>query len=304
MTEKILITGVSGFVGRNIAKTLLSNPNYEIYGLSRTNPHLEGITYVQGDVRLSQKHLISQFRDATIIHCAASTEEGDKNSSVSFDTNVQGTRNMIDVNDQGKFIHISSSSIYNLQHASNNVEEKEFSSGKYKFYNQYGSTKAHAEFIVLNTERAIPAISLRPHAVYGADDTTLFPRIKERINNGKLVLPGGGKTYHSLTHISNLVQAVEKSLKYTPTQPEAFNVTDAQPVLLRTALCAVFDKELQTIKNIPVSVALALAKTGKISTYEIKQLGYNRTYSLDKAKDKLGYTPTVFTDHLKDFKTV
>ena len=46
---------------------------------------------------------------------------------------------------------------------------------------------------------------LRPHAVYGAGDQTLMPRLLAARRRGRLLLPGGGRQPMSVTHVDSLV---------------------------------------------------------------------------------------------------
>jgi nucleoside-diphosphate-sugar epimerase len=202
---------------------------------------------------------------------------------------------LLRLNPEGRFIHISSSSIYNLGKSSTNITEDDFSMGSYPFYNPYGESKAKAEDALLNgvLGRITPPITLRPHGIYGEDDTTLIPKLRERVKAGTLVLPDGGQVKHSLTNIANLMQAIGLGLLYMPSKPEAFNVTDATPVTIAEAAASVLGNI--KIKGIPTKVLLnPVAKMLGVSQYEVRQLGMERTYDLTKARTVLGYDPSGF----------
>lgn len=293
----VIVTGVSGFVGSCVAAAFVAK-GIEVIGISRSKPKVEGIEWVQADLTKPVSPLLPySVRTATVVHCAAEASDG-KLSPKFYAANVQGTYNALNINPEGKFIHISSSSIYDLSHSSAFTEEEEFKVNGYKFYNGYGYTKALAEAVVLTTPRVIPSVTLRPHAIYGVGDTTLFPKLLQRVKNQALVLPNGGNVLHSLTHVSNVVQAVEKSLNFEAKQNTAFNITDAAPVALNEALKKVLP-ELKTIRNIPSGLLVKAGKLGLVSEYEIRQVGFNRTYSINKAKALLSYTPTRFVEDFK-----
>ena len=290
--KKIIITGVTGFVGRHLAEEFAVR-GYHVIGVSRSKPHMERIEWFKSDLgERGLGVLPKEYWDVPVVHCAALASDG-KLSPAFTKANIQGTLNALQLAPDGRFIHISSSSIYDLSKPSQRLTEEEFSISKYKFYNGYGYTKAIAEQIVLQSKREIPAVTLRPHGIYGPGDTTLMPKIEKRIRNGKLMLPNGGNVYHSLTHVHNVVQAVLKVLEYTQTYAEAFNVTDAEPVLLRDALFQSLP-HLEEIKNIPYLVAGAASIAGLVSKYEVAQIGFERTYDITKACELLGYAPTAF----------
>lgn len=289
--SKILVTGASGFVGRNICKRLIQG-GYDVYGLSRSQPAVEGLNYIKGDVRY-----VSDFPDDAqydIVHTAALASD---NASGDYESvNILGTKNALSVYPDMKFIHISSSSIYNLSDPSDNLAEDSFSPDNYRFFNAYSYTKAQAEKeVVLSSHyRNVPAISLRPHGVYGKDDTTLLPRLLSRVKNKRLILPAGGSVYHSLTHIDNLTEAIMLGLKYEASQVESFNITDQSPVKVIEAIISAAGYTPK-VTNVPLPVALVAAKiSSRISEYEVRQIGMNRTYDISKAMKTLKYSPSNF----------
>lgn len=293
MVTDVLITGVSGFVGRNLAKELIKDKEYKVFGLSRTNPNIPGLEYIEWDLKVPFPALLKEkFKTTTIIHCAAYAQDKPLNSTF-VDTNILGTINALNLNREGKFVHISSSSIYDLKQKSHQVEETSFNT-TYPHYNGYGYTKNVAEQIVLQNPRVIPSITLRPHGVYGEDDTTLFPKIAEKIRNKTLILPNSGKVLHSLTHINNLISAIKLAIHYTPTETSAFNITDKTPILLSEALHQTFGNSLTKIVPLPTWLVPSVKKIGLITEYEHKQIGFERTYNIQKAETLLGYKPTGF----------
>jgi nucleoside-diphosphate-sugar epimerase len=291
--DRIIVVGCSGFVGRNTVKMLLQQ-GYQVLGFSRTDPKIDGMDFIPFDITDDENYKTEAFREATIINTAALTSNESKGN---FErTNFHSVTKLLTLNPEGRFIHISSSSIYDLSKDSENIAETSFELGAYPFYNPYSEYKAKAEEVLLagRVERTIHPISLRPHAIYGEDDTTLIPALKERVKNGKIFLPSGGRAKHSLTNIKNLLQAVQLGMSYTPTSPEAFNITDANPVSLAYAVKEALGEHIE-VKAIPNKLLLSpVGKLLRVSEYEVRQLGYDRTYNLEKARSELNYEPTGF----------
>jgi nucleoside-diphosphate-sugar epimerase len=289
----VLITGVSGFTGKAISRHLISE-GHEVVGLSRTNPNVEGLHFIQADLT-NAASLPSEFRSDTVIHCAALTKDG--RGQQFTDINYGGTLNALNLNPEGKFIHLSSSSIYNMVKDSLFIEEDEFSATAYKFYNDYSRTKAEAENHLLNSSssRTVAPISLRPHAIYGEHDTTLLPRLMKRIKNHSILLPNAGNVRHTLTNINNLVQAIDKAMITSFPTVQAFNITDSNDILMKDAVRIAASDANLTVSGVPTKALLGFAgrPTG-VSEYEARQLGFTRTYSIQKAVQLLGYQPTPF----------
>lgn len=304
---KVFITGASGYVGRNITKAL-NLAGYETVALSRNNPNIPNVEWVSFDPLKPSDIAKVDFSGAVIVNCAAATS--DRGDSNSFRVNYIGATALAAAVKSGKFIHISSSSIYDLTSHSTAVEEDEFDYQRYKHFNNYSQTKSLAEFLLSNRmpHPDSPIISLRPHGVYGRDDTTLLPRLIKRVKwlkkgkKGIMSLPGRGNVEHSLTHIDNLIDAVKLSIVYEPSSPfTAFNISDSEETLLSEAITGYVRRDfpgLETLKFLgpDVSFASKLAKKfpQKFSEYEIQQVGYNRTYSIDKARRLLHFYPTPF----------
>ena len=73
--KKIYITGVSGFIGSNIAKKLKES-NYEVIGITHSsNPVIEkelGIKVIEND--LLKKNILKLDNAYAVIHCATAND--------------------------------------------------------------------------------------------------------------------------------------------------------------------------------------------------------------------------------------
>lgn len=58
--KKVLITGITGFVGSHLADYLLANTNYKVFGLKRVNSQLRNINHIQDKITLINGELIDQ----------------------------------------------------------------------------------------------------------------------------------------------------------------------------------------------------------------------------------------------------
>ena len=95
---KVIITGATGFIGRNFAESL-HKKGYDILATGRSQymgQQLEkaGITFKKADI-LNQDELEEVFTQADfLIHCAGKSADWGKYSEF-YLTNVIGTRNVI-----------------------------------------------------------------------------------------------------------------------------------------------------------------------------------------------------------------
>lgn len=280
---RIAVTGSAGFVGGAVV-TRLRAEGHEVTALTRR--HWDIAT-----------RPITENADA-VVHCAALADDWVLREHA-MRANLGGTANVIASFPGARFVHISTSSVYDAYlptvHA---AEDEPFPS---RWLSPYSESKAAAEQLLLGTDAAV----LRPHAVYGPGDRTLLPRILGAIRARRLVLPEAANVLHTLTHIDNLVHAVSLAV-----QPGAasgvFNIADADDTVLREVLLELLARRGRldvAIHGIPYraafSAAAALEKlhriTGgrpRLTRYAVSQLGLERTLDLSKARRELGYAPT------------
>ena len=264
---RIAVTGSGGFVGGAVARALAAD-GHEVHAYSRSDWDI-----ATGPITASAE---------AVVHCAALASDTASLADARL-ANVTGTRNVVASFPGARFVHLSSSSVYDASVPTVNAREE--SGPATRFLGSYSRTKAEAE-----REVAGEGVILRPHAVYGPGDTTLLPRVLAAVRGGRLTLPNGGRVLHTLTHIDTLVQAVRLSLVGPP---GIYNVGDAAPVLLADALVELL-RGLGVdvaIRSIPYRAALALAPLSGRTRYAVSQLGLERTLDLTAARDRLGLDP-------------
>lgn len=290
--KRVVVTGASGFVGGAVA-TALADAGHEVVGYGRRPNgwrHPRG-SYRQRDLT---RDAIPEVRGAQVVVHAAALANDWMPWQDAFDANVRATGRIVQSGSAARLVHISSSSVYDPYTPTVLGRESEPLPRRYP--NAYGATKSIAERIVALHPNCI---SLRPRAVYGPGDTTLLPRLFDRLRMGVLPLPGGGAFDQSVTHVETLVDAVERSLESTVTGP--VNVGDAEPVaigdFMLDALAAAGRRA--RILPVPVDAAMALASraeglakvTGRrpsLTRYAVMQLGFERTLDLSRLHNELG----------------
>jgi len=288
---RIAVTGASGFVG-GAAATALAARGHEVIGFGRTPAGWSG-DYRQWDLLDSPPDL--PVVDA-VVHAAALADDW-ATPSAALAANVDGTRAVIASFPGARFVHISTSSVYDA--FTPTVHGIESAPAAARHLSNYSSSKALAETLFDELDVAI----LRPHAVYGPGDTTLLPRIVAGIRGSRLVLPNGARVLHTLTHIDNLVDAI--ALAVVSPARGVFNVGDDGDVLLSDVLTDLLARKGRadvSLVSIPYRaayvVAAALEATHKLvggrprlTRYAVSQLGLERTLDLSRARSELGYVP-------------
>jgi len=178
-----------------------------------------------------------------------------------------------------------------------------------KFLNYYCATKAESEKRVLAANGAdLETVAIRPHAIWGPRDRTLFPRIIERAQSRRLVQVGDGTNIISTLYVENGAHALMLAATADRAPGNVYFVTDRDTVNLWDFLRRVLnDLGLPPIRSrIPYPLAYALGATQEvlwtllklageptITRYSAAELAKNHSYSINRARSDLGYEPTV-----------
>jgi nucleoside-diphosphate-sugar epimerase len=214
---KILITGGTGFVGRNLIARLA--PKHDIVTLVRRRPSvaLPGNVAVQ-IVDLAQRldFGLLPARTDVIVHLAIAEHRFPETASQAFAVNTASTQQLLDYGRRARvkqFILASTGDVYGHRHVGTARETDPANPGSY-----YAVTKYAAELLVQAYASVLKPCILRLYHPYGTGQTDrLIPRLIEQIRGGTAVRVHPGKRPQlTPTHIDDVAiafgRAVEKQL--------------------------------------------------------------------------------------------
>ncbi|MGA4604624.1 NAD-dependent epimerase/dehydratase family protein [Pseudoalteromonas maricaloris] len=307
---KIFISGVTGYVGRNLAKHF--SQDHDVKGLSRGNKcslqlEKQGVTLFNGDLH-SQSLTKALIDHDIVIHAAADTDH--KNTSKNqYETNVIGTQRLLDAAKKAgvkKFIHISTESV--LATGKPLCQAKEGKPYPDLAVGNYSDSKRLAEEMVLRaSDDNFHVVVLRPRFIWGRDDTTAIPQILNVIEEGKFAWISGGNYKTSATHIDNVCAGVECAISRGK-PGEIYFLSDDDDKTFRELVTALVHAHNVSIpnKSIPRFVPFLLAKLDNlrrkilpntrplpITMQEFSTSAVEVTLNIGKAKAELGYKPVV-----------
>ena len=217
---KIFVTGGAGFVGTHLCKKLSSSHKVTIYdNFSNSNkenfPIMENVKLIVGDILDNSKLLDSMKHHDVVIHLAAKTDVVDsiKNPDNTFQTNVQGSQNVLDScksNHISKIIASSTAAVY--QNSDNSVDE----ASPTEPLSPYGQSKLDMEKITIQSK--INYSILRLFNVYGNGQTTgVIANFKKNIlENKPLTIFGDGNAIRDFIHIDDVIDGIILSMESTP----------------------------------------------------------------------------------------
>lgn len=165
VSKRVLITGISGFIGVNLAKRLLKN-GYKVFGFGwcdRFHPYpytlnSPDFVYISGDIRNQSDFYLLPKVDV-IFHLAANTgiTKGLANPYGDFEVNTIATVKLLEwarINGRPLFVYASSNKVYPLDKKSRTP---------------YGASKHTSEIWCMEYSHTfnVPAVVLRQSCIYG-----------------------------------------------------------------------------------------------------------------------------------------
>ena len=313
----VLVTGASGFLGKNVVEYLASN-GFVVVGCGRKPMTFatDNVFYEQFDIIDSTliDQVMTKYKPTYVVHCAALCKAwGDWNEF--YQSNVIGTKNMLTssiVAGVKRFIHISSPSVYlnnNFRGGQDLKESHDVSDTNQSNYNK-SKTLAEYEVMKILPNSEMETIILRPRGIYGKGDTTLLPKLKERISK----IPYLGQNMISLTYVGNVSHSIFLALTKGKTG-SVYNITDQQPYNIQTIIDKIktqfkIDESyvnkisfnhwapkymLSKISSLVEYVSDKISREPFMTPYTLSLLAYDCTLSDEKAQKELEYYP-IFKD--------
>ena len=303
-------------MGGALVRALVARGGHEISATARREaPELEalGVKVVWADLRDPESAIAATQNQDLIFHTAAKAGVWGRYDDYHA-SNVRATEALLTGARQhgvSHFVHTSSPSVTFQGQSEVDVDE----SAPYSRapMNPYCFTKILAEKAVLasHLQDGLRTLALRPHLIYGPGDPHLLPRVFEAAEQGRLIRVGDGLNRVDVTHIDDTVAghlAVLDRWEQEAIWGRPYFLTSGRPILLWDWL-----GELLAWKGLPPvrkSVGLRTAVTlgsvmevfyrllrlkgePRLTRFSALQLGCSHTYSIEAARELLGYAPKV-----------
>lgn len=212
------------------------------------NPFFSELTTI-GDVRNPadiEKAL--QEKDAVVL-LAAEHRDDVSPTSLYYDVNVQGTKNVLEAMDKAgvkNIIFTSSVAVYGLNKQNPNEEHPADP------FNHYGKSKWQAEEVLREWYNQNPQEKsltiIRPTVIFGERNRGNVYNLLKQIASGKFLMVGKGTNYKSMAYVGNIAAFIKYHLQNTKPGYQVFNYID-KPDLNMNELVSQVEKSLN--KHIP-----------------------------------------------------
>lgn len=330
---KILITGIAGFIGYNLAKKLVSNKNNIIIGVDNLNNYY--------DVRLKKKRLksliktandnfffykidISNYKDLnkafnlykidTVINLAAQAgvRYSLENPREYFKSNLLGFFNILDLSKKYKIKHLISASTSSVYGEDNDMPLKASKPSDHPIQ-FYAATKRSNEIMGHSYSHIhrLPITMLRFFTVYGPwgrPDMSLFLFVKNIIKKKKINVFNFGNHSRDFTYIDDIVDGICLVIKKKPKPSKTghdFSNSNAPFKILnlgrgKKIKLINFIKEIE--KNLRIKVNINYLKKQKGDVKEtLADITETQKYIKYKPKVEIKDGIKKFVDWYKDF---
>jgi nucleoside-diphosphate-sugar epimerase len=271
----ILVTGGTGFVGRQVVKRLLDNNENVVVFSERKHDKLEdlGAKFVLGDIRNIEniRGVFKKYNIDVVYHLAADIDE---QSSDMWSTNVDGTRNVVEVCKENKVKQIIFlSSIGVLGEATEPLKEND----PYNPDTLYEESKVAGENLILFS--GVPFTIIRASIIIGPNDVWLS--IFKAAKKGYPII-GSGKNYFHLTALNDVVHFLVFAKQNPKTINQIFHIATADTPTYEEVyrmICDSLGIEM-TNKHISITTAKILSFFYRIKSIFGKQPLITRSSSI------------------------
>ncbi|CAG8961398.1 hypothetical protein HYFRA_00013346 [Hymenoscyphus fraxineus] len=327
-----------------------SSSEIHVFSRNPTQNRLPKVKYHAGSLTNPEdlKSIFSSIQPTVVFHVASPTSAGNTASAKLFyDVNVEGTKALLTCAQECErtkaFIYTSSSTVAKSPNHFTTEAQPLLPTTSKTDFDYYATTKAIADQFVLNSNEpnGLKTCCLRLALIYGERDNQMIPGVIKVLHDNQHTNQIGNNTalmdFLSARNAARAHVLAYKALMKPETASqskvagEAFFITDGKPVpfwdISRKIWAAAGDKTPpEKIKVVPVWLVLGLAvalewiywvftfgqkSPGSLRSHTIRWVTEERTYSIEKARERLGYEPVDETDqsikegvewHLKELK--
>ena len=286
MSNKILVTGSSGFIGTNLCEKL-QILNYEFMGLdlnkNKWNENIDSLTKLCDLRKVEDLSSLESFD--TVIHLAAHSRVYDliENPSLAID-NIVILHNILEYcrrNKVKKFIFASSREVYG------DLEKASVVEGDEKLSNcesPYSASKVSGEALLRAYHKCfgIEFLILRFSNVYGKYDESnrVIPIFIKNCYMGKEIKIFGESKELDFVYVDDVVDALLKSLdEYDNVKNHSYNIASGKGTKLK-----ILADVLKSITNSEIDINTHDNRKGEIMKY---------VADINKSEKYLGYSPKV-----------
>lgn len=307
---EVLVTGATGFLAHNLIPTLQDH-GHTLRALvlpseDSTWLRQRSVTVYAGDVRDPQT-LVEPMKSAdAVIHMAALMAMW-RPMQVHYAVHVTGTENVCRAAlaaRVSRVVHLSSAITYTP--GKGEPIREDFP--QEPLHEPHAVTKALGDKLVqrMIAEQGLPAVIIRPEAMFGPNDRINFRRLADRLRAGKGIIIGSGKNAVPFVYVSDVVHGLLLALEHPHAVGQAYNITNDETMTEEEFLGAIAAEvggqpprvrvpywALYSTAYVAEWIASVTKTEPLVTRHGVQMFGSHNPLSIDKARSELGYEPRV-----------
>jgi len=306
---KVALTGASGYTGGHLMRRLLARGD-SVKALVRESSVTKELTASGAEIVTGVLGSASDSRRLVagceaVMHVAAVYRTAGHPDSYYREINVEGTRLLLEAADAAgvrRFVHTSTVGVHGDVKNSPAAEDAPISPSDI-----YQETKAEADALAREFGRthALEVTIVRPGAIYGPGETRLL-KLFRSIARGRYAVVGTGKPHYHMVYIDDLVDGYLLALDRPEAAGETFIIAGgralSQNFLAREIAQATGGSiwpfhipawPLQRLGDLVEVICVPLGIEPPIHRRRVDFWVKNRSFSIEKARRRLGYDPKV-----------
>ncbi|MBM4063363.1 MAG: NAD-dependent epimerase/dehydratase family protein [Planctomycetes bacterium] len=311
----VLVTGANGFIGSHAAAAFAA-AGYRVRGLVRRNSDrsfLAGLAVEPCHGDLADRASLAAALPGVdlVVHVAGFAS--DWGPWQRFHTiNVRGTQHLAEcalAAGVRRFVHVSSASLHGFAGRRHMTEQSPMPVSRYP----YVESKRQAELWLWQyaATSGLPVVAVRPGNVWGPRDHTFLQKYVAAIRKGQGGYIGGGRAWTCPVYVENLTALLLRVAEHPAAVGEAFLATDGLDIDWRTfteKLCEAGGLPKPRL-SLPYWLGMAVAtllegafklvrskRAPLLTRYRIQNGGRDYHFSMQKARERLGFVPPVSLD--------
>ncbi len=246
MRQRVFVTGASGFVGRNVAATLISKGYGVVCWNHRAGFSLDKAQVFSGDLADASDSARRALGDAlrgcdAVVHLAGKTSEGTANAEYTESVNVGATQRLAELAKEcgvKRFVFVSSQS------------------ARISRAGSYGASKKRAEDVLLKS--GVDAVILRPAIIYGSGNAGLFKKFADIVRKVPVIpIPYTAVTFQPV-FVGDVVSSILSALEVSNPAERIFDVAGPDAVTFPGLIRAVARELGFSRVLIPVPMGLCI----------------------------------------------
>lgn len=306
----VLVTGATGFLARNLIPAVLER-GHRVRALVLPSEDVSwlrehGVSVFLGDVR-DPRTLTDPMRGADAVFHTAALMATWKPMATHYAVHVSGTANVCEAALAAgvrRVVHVSSAITYTPgqgQPIRENFPQE-------PLREPHAVTKALGDKLVqrMIAEDGLPAVIIRPEAMFGPNDRINFRRLADRMRAGRGIIIGSGRNSVPFVYVTDVVQALLLALEHPRAVGQAYNVTNDETMTEAEFLRAIAEevdgrpprlhvpyRAMYGAASVAEWVATLTGREPLVTRHGVQMFGAQNPLSIEKARRELGYVPRV-----------